>query len=93
MGSAPKRQNLKLVIGATVILVGVGLVYAWSANRVIELGYEISQLQTARREQLEHYSKLRVELASLRRPERIESIATGKLGLVKPRPEWVVVLN
>ena len=93
MGSPPKRRNLKLVVGTTVLLVGVGLVYAWSANRVIELGYQISKLQTERRRELDLYSKLRVELASLRRPERIEAIATAKLGLVKPRPERVVVLE
>jgi hypothetical protein len=37
--------------------------------------------------------KLRLEMTSLRRPERIETLAIKKLGLIKPPLERIVVLK
>ena len=88
-----RRQRVKWIISLTALMVGVGMVFAWSSNRAIGLGYEISNLQAERRAVLEDYSRLRVELASLRRPERVERIAVDKFGLTRPPVERVVVIE
>ena len=88
-----RRQRVKWIISLTALMVGVGMVFAWSANRVIRLGYEISTLQTERRRVLENYARLRVELASFRRPDRVEKIAVEKFGLVRPSADRVVVIE
>jgi cell division protein FtsL len=93
MSGESRRQRLKWLIGLVAGLVAVGLTYAWTANRALTLGYEISNLQAERKEALDLYSKLRVELASLRRPELVEATAVGKLGLVRPPVDRVVVLK
>lgn len=87
------RARLKWIVGLTTLMVGVGLVYSYTATRVIELGYEISRLQAEKVKTLRTYSKLRVELASLKAPERIEGLARGKLGLIQPPADRVVVLK
>ena len=69
------------------------MVFAWSSNRVIGLGYEISTLQAERRRVLEDYSRLRVELASLRRPDLVEKVAVEKYGLIRPPADRVVVIE
>ncbi len=88
-----RRQRVRWIVSLTALMVGVGMVFAWSANRVIGLGYEISNLQAERRKVLEDYSRLRVELASLRRPERVERIAVDRFGLTRPPAERVVVIE
>ncbi len=87
------KRRIRGVVGAVSILVLAGLAYAWSAGRVINLGYEISSLQADLRQAYDLNRKLRVELASLRRPELVEKIARSKLGLVRPPAGRVVVLR
>ncbi len=83
-------RGLWWVVGMLAALVLAGLSYAWSASRVIQMGYRISDLQAQIKDGYDLNRKLRVELAHLRRPERIEARAVSQLGLVKPRPEQVV---
>jgi len=87
------KKSLPRIVGLVAILVLGGLVYTWSAGQVIHVGYQISSLQEDLGQANDLNRKLRLELASLRRPERIEALATGELGLVKPAPERVVVLK
>lgn len=76
-----------------IILCLAGLAYAWSAYRVVQLGYRISQLETEQARAHDLNRKLRIELVSLRSPERIEKIARTELGLVRPPADRVVVLR
>jgi len=93
MAAVKSRPGLVSIIGAVALLVLAGLAYVGSANRVLQLGYEISTLQTEQKRALDLNAKLRVELTHLRRPERIEAVARSRLGLVRPDPERVVVLR
>ena len=76
-----------------VILSLAGLTYAWSAYRVVQLGYRISRLETEQARAHDLNRKLRIELVSLRSPERIEKIAKTKLGLINPPADRVVILR
>lgn len=87
------RGHLRVVVGAVCLLVAAGLVYVWSANRVIGVGYEISSLEEDLRRADDLNRKLRVELTSLKRPDLVERIARQKLGLVRPSPDRIVVLK
>ncbi len=86
-----RRSQLKWVVGVVVVLVVAGLTYAWSASRVIRLGYQISALQAELKEGYDLNRKLRIELASLRRPERVEAIASKQLGLIRPPTQKVII--
>jgi len=74
--------------------IGAGLVLAmmaavWERSEVVSLGYEVSQLRTARDLEQQRHRALILETASLASLERIERLASVQLGLVAPKPGQV----
>jgi cell division protein FtsL len=65
-------------------LAGVGLFSAWQHFEIIRHGYGIEQLQRERTELEETARQLRLEIETLRSPQRIERLATRELRLVAP---------
>lgn len=65
-------------------LVGVVLFSAWQHFEILRLGYGIEQLQRERAELEEAARHLRLEIETLRSPQRIELLATRQLRLVAP---------
>jgi cell division protein FtsL len=58
----------------------------WERSEVVTLGYEVSQLRTARDLEQQRHRALILEAASLASLERIELLASTQLGLVVPKP-------
>jgi len=81
---------LLVTTAAVVALLAVFSLYIWARLTVVSLGYEISSAEAERKTLVERNSRLKVEYARLRSPERIERIATKRLGLVHPGPGQVV---
>ncbi len=68
------------------------LFYTWCRVQCTRLGYEISH-EVKRHEQLSTLqNNLRIELAHLKSPDRVFSIAKQKLGLDMPKPEQFVTI-
>jgi cell division protein FtsL len=80
-----------LAIG--VFLVVVLLFSAWQHFELLRNGYRLEDLQKARAAEAEIARHLRLEVETLRSPERIERIATGSLRMVAPGPEDAVVIE
>jgi cell division protein FtsL len=92
---ADPRTNREL-LGLLVLvgLVVVGLVfYAWPHFAARETGNATNRLSQERDRLLEENRKLRLEKASLEDLNRVERIATRKLGLETPPPEQVIVVE
>lgn len=68
-------------------------VIVWSRLAVVNTGYEISRANAARSGLIEKNKRLTLELMALKSPERIERIASGKLGLVYPHGEQIVIVR
>ena len=68
------------------------LCYAWQHFRSIEYGYKISELKSQRDSLVEMNRELHLEDASLRNPERIDTMAR-KLGLQSPQAGQVMRLD
>jgi cell division protein FtsL len=83
-----------MVLGVVVLaLVGSALFYVWTRHEVMSWGYRISRA-TERQSELKHMNReLRLEVASLRSPGRIEAIAHDKLGLDFPKPGQIQPLD
>lgn len=64
----------------------------WSRFQVTKVGYQISRAKDEQKRLLHSNKELRIEGASLKSPGRIESIATGQLGLTNPEPQQMVHL-
>jgi len=89
-----KRLNLFILFILLMLLfIGGSLFYVWSRIRVIQLGYEISNALKEERSLTEANKKLRLEIATLKSYGRIEKFALEELGMVKPKPEQVIVIR
>jgi cell division protein FtsL len=83
---------------ARVVLLG-GLIalcaflYAWQHFETIQLRYELESLRGERAQASELNQELKLEMAGLRAPERIDLIARRQLGLTAPVPGQVAPMD
>jgi cell division protein FtsL len=75
------------------ILMAVALIYVWSHIHMTELEYQIARELSNRERLTEEQAKLKVELATLKSPQRIETIARNKMQMVYPEREQVILLK
>ncbi|MEO8520883.1 MAG: cell division protein FtsL [Acidobacteriota bacterium] len=80
-----------LLIGG--VLVTVILFSAWQHFELLQHGYRIQRMQQQRAVQVEINRHLRLEIATLRSPVRIEDIATRQLHLVAPTRAQAIVIQ
>jgi cell division protein FtsL len=78
-----------MAVALSAAVLCVGLFYVWTRMQIVQLGYEISTLETKNRELKDRKKELMVEMASLQSPKELEKKAR-KLGLVFPAMEKVV---
>ncbi len=94
--SRAKGVNRNLIFVALVValvFIGCSLFYVWSHHQIIALGYETSQFTREEQELLQANQKLRLELAALKSPGRIERMALQELGLVTPQREQLIIVR
>jgi cell division protein FtsL len=81
---------------AIVALFGVvvlgGVAHVGVRLKVIHAGYALGQAEEARDRLEEEHRKLLVQVAQLRSPERIETIARDQLGMVHADPSKIRVV-
>ncbi len=80
-----------LAIGA--VLVVVVMFDAWQHFELIRQGYAIEAAQKALTEEREVARHLRLDIETLRSPQRLERVATGRLGMVQPKAADTIVLE
>ena len=92
LDQARQRQLWRSVaIGAVLVL--VLLFSAWQHFELVRHGYLMERLQQERAAEEEVNRHLRLEIATLRSPKRIEDIATSRLRLVEPKAEQAIVIE
>lgn len=74
------------------IFIGELFLYTWCRVQFVRTGYEITKASHDRQQLLKIQQNLVIELARLKSPERIESIARQHLGLITPAPEQIMVI-
>lgn len=80
-----------LAIGA--VLVVVVMFDAWQHFELIRQGYAIEAAQKALTGEREVARHLRLEIETLRSPQRLERVAAGQLGMVLPKAADTIVLE
>jgi cell division protein FtsL len=80
-------------IVVTLVLMAVALVYVWSHIRMTELEYMTAEEISIKERLLEEQRKLKVEFATLKSPQRLETIAKEKLQMTYPTRDQVIILN
>jgi cell division protein FtsL len=88
-----RQRELWRSVGVGVLLVAVLLFSAWQHFELLRHGYQIERMQKERAAEEEVNRHLRLEIESLRSPERIEHIAKEQLHLVEPSADEAIVIE
>ena len=80
-------------IVVALVLMFVALIYVGSHIRMTKMEYDIAAALSARELLQEEQKRLKLELAMLKAPQRIENIARTKLQMSYPSAEQVIVLK
>ncbi len=86
---------LEILPAALVVLLlaTVGIVHVTSRVLVVRMGYELSKLDQQGTDLERENAALKVELATLKSPGKLEATAKSKLGLVQPPATSVIHLK
>jgi len=76
-----------------VFLVAVLLFSAWQHFELLRHGYRLEEMQRERASEEAINRHLRLEIETLRSPERIERMATGRLRMVAPSADDAIVIE
>src|SRR4249919_2637044 len=85
-----RQRELWQSIGVAGFLVLVLLVSAWQHFELLRHGYQVEQLQRQRAAEEDISRRLRLEIDTLRSPQRIESLAIQQLHLVTPNRDEAI---
>ncbi len=88
-----RLRDLWTSLGIGVALVIVLLFSAWQHFELLRHGYKLEQMQRDRAAENDINRHLRLEMETLRAPQRIEKIAIERLGMVSPGDAEAVVLE
>jgi cell division protein FtsL len=86
------RECARVVSLGALIALGAFL-YAWQHFETIQLRYQLESLRSERAQATELNQELKLEMAGLRAPERIDIIARRQLGLTAPVPGQVAPMD
>jgi cell division protein FtsL len=70
----------------------VGMSHVWVNSKRTQMGYSLSQIKKETEQIREYNRKLKLEIASLKSPERLENKARKEFGLRYPLPQQIVFL-
>ena len=90
-GGRDRRVSLAMVLSQFLpvtlcwgLLAGVGILHVASRSQVVDAAYRLSSLESENRTLLLDNDKLKLELATLKRPARLEALARTRLGMAPP---------
>jgi len=90
--SAQRRDQWLVLSFLGAGLVSVALLHVWLRLQVVHLGYVLAASAKLQNQLEQENRELRVEMASLTSPERLEAMARARLGLARPQKGQVIVL-
>lgn len=74
------------------LFAAVGIMHVSSRVLVVRVGYKLSELQGESRSLTRENDRLKLELATLKTPNRLEKTARDQLGMMAPHSSQVVTL-
>ena len=88
-----RQRELWASLGIGAALVLVVMFSAWQHFELIRHGYDLEHMQRERAAEEGVRQHLRLEIETLRAPQRIEKLATDRLGMVAPTAADAIVLE
>jgi len=84
------RSWFKLWLLLPLMLGALAAAQVWLSHLRYELSLETQSVTKEKQAELKEISKLRIEIASLTRPERLRRLARSKLDMAPPNPLQVI---
>lgn len=75
------------------IFAAVGLMHVTSRVMVVGVGYQLSKLELENRDLTRENDRLKLELATLKSPQRLEKVARDQLGMMPPPSGSVIAMG
>src|SRR5688572_21882673 len=88
-----RQQEQWRSVAVGVLFVGVLLFSGWQRVELLQYGYRVEQMQKERGDAAEINRHLRLEIETLKAPQRIEALATRDLRLVAPGAGSAIVIQ
>jgi cell division protein FtsL len=90
----PHRIDIFNFLMICMLLFTVGSVFhVWARFKLFDLNLQISEASRQLREAEQEEKRLKLEIASLKTPARIEGIAKKELGMALPTDQQVVLVK
>ena len=91
--ASDRLREMTRLIALGALLAGAVLFYAWQHFEYLQLRYRVESLKSERLQVSELNQQLKLEMAGLRAPSRIDEIARRQLRLTAPVPGQVAPLD
>jgi cell division protein FtsL len=90
-----RKRTRELVAFVLAVVPPMLVLFAaiWANLETVRLGYQLAQVAKQKEAQLERNRQLRTERAQATSLARVDAIARGKLGLVSPAPEQLLLIQ
>lgn len=88
-----QKRDFRRTTFLAVLVVSTGLFAAWQHFQILQIGYDVQKLQQERAVEEALNRKLRLEVETLRAPQRLERIATHELHMVAPLSKDTLVVE
>jgi cell division protein FtsL len=92
VGKRKARRHLFGICALGLFLFFLGLVHVWLRLQVVHMGYVLSTTTKLQGRLEQENRELKVEVATLTSPERLEAMARKRLGLMSPDRGQVIIL-
>jgi len=81
------------LVAVMVMVTLVSVFHVWSRAEVIDSNLQISAANSLLQDMQQENKRLKVEIASLRTPARIEALAKGDLGMAMPTDQQIILVK
>ena len=90
--AAVQGKFVRRWVGWLLFITFLALFYVWTRVQVVQLGYEITMLKREAEGILKQVSGLKLEIAKLKSPKRLEEVARQNLRMQPPSAEQIVLV-
>lgn len=91
--SVQRLDMFKFLMICMILLTVVSVFHVWSRFKLIDLDLQIAEANHQLKESEQEQKRLKLEVASLRTPSRIEAIAKDELGMALPTEQQVIAVK
>jgi cell division protein FtsL len=91
-GRSLRWRQFTAIVLLAVGLVGVALLHVWLRLQVVHMGYVLATTSKLQNQLQQENLELKLELATLTSPDRLEALSRSRLGLRSPEKGQVIIL-